>query len=140
MNILVKIIIISLISFFGFQANAQENFTITVAVENANSNDGKMFIALYNSETGFLEKSYKNKRSIIENKACTVNFEEIPKGIYAVSIFHDENDNGKMDTNFFGIPSEDYGCSNDAKGFMGPPKWDDAKFDLKEDKILKISL
>ena len=67
-------------------------------------------------------------------------FEDIPEGTYAVSIFHDENDNGKMDTNFLGIPSEDYGCSNDASGFLGPPKWEDAKFQLKENTSIKITL
>lgn len=135
-----KIAIIMLISFLSFLAKAQDNFTITVKVESANSNDGKMFVALYNTESGFLETSYKGEISSITNKSCTVLFKDIPKGIYAVSLFHDENDNGKMDTNIFGIPKEDYGCSNGATGFMGPPKWKDAKFELKKNKSITISL
>ena len=134
MNLLVKIIVIILISFLSFQAEAQGKFTITVKVEHANSNDGKMFVALYNTESGFLEKSYKGEISGIANKSCTVLFKDIPEGVYAVSLFHDENDNGKIDTNFFGIPKEDYGCSNGATGFMGPPKWEDAKFQLTKNK------
>lgn len=39
-----------------------------------------------------------------------------------------------------GIPKEDYGCSNEASGFMGPPKWNDAKFELKENKVITITL
>ena len=140
MNLLEKIIVITLLSFLSFQLEAQDNFTITVKVEGANSNDGKIFIALYNTESGFLEKSYKGEISAITNKSCTVLFKDIPKGVYAVSLFHDENDNGKMDTNFFGIPKEDYGCSNGATGFMGPPKWDDAKFELNKNKSITISL
>jgi uncharacterized protein (DUF2141 family) len=140
MNLLVKIIVITLLSFLSFQLEAQDNFTITVKVEGANSNDGKIFIALYNTESGFLEKSYKGEISAITNKSCTVLFKDIPKGVYAVSLFHDENDNGKMDTNIFGIPKEDYGCSNGATGFMGPPKWDDAKFELNKNKSITISL
>ena len=42
-----------------------------------------------------------------------------------------ENDNKKMDTRIFGIPKEPIAISNDAKGFMGPPKWNDAKFILE---------
>lgn len=45
-----------------------------------------------------------------------------------------------MDTNFFGIPKEDYGCSNNARGFMGPPKYDDAKFQLSENKTIEIKI
>ncbi|SDI59741.1 DUF2141 domain-containing protein [Winogradskyella thalassocola] len=140
MNILIKMTVTALISVISFQLEAQEKYTITVTVVEADNDKGKMFIALYNAETEFLETSYKGAISKIENKTCTVNFDDIPKGTYAVSIFHDENDNGKMDTNFFGIPSEDYGCSNDAKGFMGPPKWADAKFELKDNKTLTIKL
>lgn len=140
MNLLVKLFVISLITLLGFNVEAQNNYTVTVKVVEANTNTGKMFIALYNSETGFLNKRYKGTISKIENKTCTVTFKNIPKGTYAVSIYHDENDNGKLDTNFFGVPSEDYGCSNDATGFMGPPEWDDAKFNLSENKTIKITL
>ena len=45
-----------------------------------------------------------------------------------------------MDTNFFGIPKEDYGCSNNAKNFLGPPKYEDAKFMLSENKTMLIEL
>ena len=64
----------------------------------------------------------------------------MPLGSYAISTYHDENDNDKLDKNIVGIPKEAYGFSNDATGFMGPPKWEDAKFDLKEDKTITINL
>ncbi|MUU78174.1 DUF2141 domain-containing protein [Winogradskyella endarachnes] len=140
MTTLVKITVTLLISFFSFQLEAQNNYAVTIKVEKAQSNNGKMFIALYNKESGFLEKAYKSTKSEIEHQSCSVVFNDIPEGTYAVSIFHDENDNGKMDTNFFGIPSEDYGCSNGAVGFFGPPQWEDAKFELKENKSLTITL
>ncbi|WP_418639375.1 DUF2141 domain-containing protein [Winogradskyella sp.] len=140
MNILVKIIVILLLNVLSYQLQAQDNYSVTVTVTNANNDKGKMFVALYNSENGFLETSYKGAMSKIEDKTCTVTFEGMPKGTYAVSVFHDENDNGKLDTNFLGIPKEDYGCSNNATGFMGPPKWADAKFELKNDKTLSIKL
>lgn len=140
MNTLIRIIISSLVTLLSFQASAQNNYTITVKVEGAESNDGKMFIALYDTATNFLDKSYKGEVSDIKNKSCTVVFKDIPKGTYAVSMFHDENDNGKFDTNFFGFPSEDYGCSNDARGIMGPPRWKDAKFELNENKSITIHL
>ena len=140
MNIITKLIVILILSLTTLISNYQNGFSLTVTIEEASSNDGKMFIAVYDSETTFLEKTYMGKISAIENNRCTVTFKDIPEGIYAVSIFHDENDNGKMDSNFIGIPKEDYGCSNGAKGFMGPPKWEDAKFEIKENKSITITL
>jgi uncharacterized protein (DUF2141 family) len=140
MNVLVRITIALIIGLISYQSEAQETHDITVAVKNANSNDGKMFIALYDTESNFLGETYKAVKSEITNNQCSITFEAIPEGVYAVSVFHDENDNGKMDTNFFGIPNEDYGCSNNASGFMGPPKWTDAKFQLKDNKSITIKL
>ena len=140
MNVLVKIITSLIIGVLIYQSPVQKNNTIEVTVEAVANNDGKIFLALYNSETNFLEKSYKGTKSEIINNSCTITFEDIPSGVYAISVFHDENNNGKMDTNFMGIPKEDYGCSNDANGFMGPPKWKDAKFELKENKSITITL
>lgn len=140
MNVLVKLAIGIILSLISTQIKAQDNFTISVTVEEISSNDGKIFLALYNSEDDFLETTYKGTISTITNNTCKVTFENIPAGVYAVSIFHDENDNGKMDTNFMGIPKEDYGCSNDASGFMGPPKWKNAKFNLEQDTSITITL
>ena len=64
----------------------------------------------------------------------------LPEGVYAISAYHDENENQKLDTGWFGIPKERYGCSNDAKGNMGPPKYEDAKFQLSNHKSLSIKL
>ena len=69
--------------------------------------------------------------SDIKNETATVTFTDLPKGEYAVSVYHDENANGVMDKNMFGIPSEDYAASNNAKGVMGPPKYADAKFKIE---------
>jgi uncharacterized protein (DUF2141 family) len=54
---------------------------------------------------------------------------------------HDENRNNEMDTNFLGIPIEGFGASNDARGFLSPPKYDDAKFYLNSDSLhLEINM
>ncbi len=140
MGTLIKIIVVVIISLVNLEVQAQESYSLTIKVEDTKSNDGQMFIAVYDKATDFLAKSYKSIKSKITNNGCLVTFEDVPKGAYAISIFHDENENGKLDSNFLGIPKEDYGCSNGARGFMGPPKWKDAKFELKSDKIITITL
>ena len=65
---------------------------------------------------------------------------ELPKGTYAIGIFVDANYNNKMDRNFFGVPKEQYGFSNDAKGSFGPPSFKDASFNVDGELKLEINL
>ena len=131
------------ILFFIFTPSAmaqEEGFTLEVIVSNIDNDKGKMYIGVYDSEGDFLSKIFKGASAKIVGNACSYIFEGIPKGEYAVSVFHDENDNDKMDKNFLGIPKEDYGCSNNAKGFMSAPKWEDAKFTLDSNDVKHINL
>jgi uncharacterized protein (DUF2141 family) len=80
-------------------------------------------------------------RSAVTNSHAVCEFLGVAPGTYAVSVFHDENSNGKLDTNFMGIPREGVGASNDAKGHLGPPKFDAASFHFLGGRLeLKISV
>ncbi len=117
----------------------KETYTLIVKISGLKSNKGHILAGVYNSEIGFLKNEYKGDVVEIKEKRATIIFKNID-GEYAVSFIHDENKNNKMDTNFFGIPKEDYGCSNNAKNFLGPPKYEDAKFMLSENKTMLIEL
>lgn len=140
MSTLVKLLVIIILNT-SF-ADAQETtHNINVEINGLKSSDGQLLVGLYNTETSFLKEQYKANVVTIDNNKSVLLFKNVPNGTYAVSFVHDKNKNGKMDKNFMGIPKEDYGCSNNAKGFMGPPKWEDAKFELKgTDKSITISL
>ena len=69
----------------------------------------------------------------VEGDSVTVTFEGLEPGEYAVRLYHDLNDDGEMNTNPFGMPTEPYAFSNDAKGRFGPASWDAAKFTLEGD-------
>jgi len=121
--------------------NAQEETAnLTINISGLNSDKGTLLIAVYNKKGDFLKKLFRGDTIKIKNKKSSVIFKNLPKGEYAVSFVHDENDNKKMDTNFMKIPKEDYGCSNNARGFMGPPKYDDAKFQLTANKTIEIKI
>tara|TARA_B100000767_G_C19754865_1_gene532491 strand:+ start:1940 stop:2362 length:423 start_codon:yes stop_codon:yes gene_type:complete len=138
-----KIVFVIFFIFNGIvSTNGQEKetFTLTVKISGLKSNKGTIIIGLYNNKLGFLKNEYKGDVVEIKEKRATIIFKNIDAGEYAVSFIHDENKNNKMDTNFFGIPKEDYGCSNNAKSFMGPPKYEDAKFMLSENKTILIGL
>ncbi len=121
-----------------FILNAQN--TIEVEVSNFESNKGAAYIGLYNAENSFLENEYKGEIVEIKNKKAVLVFKDIPDGTYAVSVFHDEDGNGKLTTGFLGIPKERYGASNNAKGVFGPPKWDNAKFEVRNGELVKQTI
>jgi uncharacterized protein (DUF2141 family) len=119
--------------FTGMMMTAQSSVTVTVT--DLNSNDGKLMIGLYDSEKNFLSTRFMGAMETIENHTATFTFTDVPEGEYAISTFHDENDNQVFDMRFGVIPKEDYVTSNNAKGFFGPPDWDDAKFTVKDAPI-----
>lgn len=115
---------------------------IEVTLTNLKYDKGKMRITLYNTENDFPNKpqfAYRKVEVSIKNKKCVAVFKDIPYGVYAVTAHHDENSNNRIDTNWLGIPKEGFGCSNDATGFLGPPSFEDAKFNLNSD-TKKISI
>ncbi|HBW82645.1 MAG TPA: hypothetical protein DEF79_01255 [Gammaproteobacteria bacterium] len=61
---------------------------------------------------------------------------ELEAGTYSIGFFIDKNDNEKLDTNFLGVPKEQFGFSNDAMGRFGPPSFEAASFTLDEETIL----
>ncbi len=110
----------------SFLLNAQTR--IEVEITNFKSNKGVAFIGLYNSEDSFLNEAFKGEKLMIKNNKVIYTFKEIPAGSYAFSVFHDEDENGELTTNFLGIPKESYGASNNAPSSFGPPKWRHARF------------
>ena len=125
------------------QARAQES-VIHVEVARLRNNDGQVSCSLYSSADGFpkvAQKAVAHVVAPISEHRAVCQFPAIAPGTYAVSVFHDENSNGKLDTNLLGIPREGVGASNDARGHMGPPKFDAAKFQFAGGRLeLKITI
>lgn len=118
--------------------NAQN--TIEVSVTNFENNNGTAMVALYDSEKTFLKNEHVGLSSeITENKSIIV-FTEIPDGVYAISCFHDEDNNGKLNMTLGYIPIEKYGVSNNITSNFGPPKWKDAKFEIKGGKMVEFKI
>ena len=122
--------------FFGIQAmTGQETGELTVTVTNISNNKGVIRVGLYDSESNWLDRVYEGRDGVIKDGKSTVTFSNIPFGTYGISLFHDKNENGKLDLILGFMPKEDYGCSNGAKGRFGPPTWGDAKFTLNQKTI-----
>ena len=113
------------------QAQPAPASVIHVEVVELRNDNGQVSCSLYSSGDGFPKEPRKAVAHVVapasEQKAVC-EFPGIAPGRYAVSVYHDENSNGKLDTNFLGIPREGVGASNNARGHMGPPKFDAAAF------------
>ena len=68
-----------------------------------------------------------------------VTLTNLDPGRYAIILVHDENGNGKLDTNALGVPTEPYGFSNNVRGFLGPPAFKEAVMQVDTDKAVRIT-
>lgn len=129
--------------------SAQENIVekaknfgnLIIEITDFESDDGQAIISIFNSEETWPKVAINKVYQEIKNNKCIVEFENLPFGYYGVAVIHDDNNNSEMDTNFLGIPSEDYGFSNDAEPSFGPASWEDAKFSIDKPEVaIKIKI
>lgn len=136
MNILI-LYLSFLTSFFG-NVNPQ----LTIHVQNIKSLKGEIIIGVFNTDKDFLKDgvAIKNYTIAVDKATETIVIKDLPKGEYAVSLYHDENSDNECNRNFLGIPKEAYGFSNNVKPKFSAPSYKDCKFLLLDNKVLDIVL
>jgi len=141
-SLLMKLIFLSLgfilvsTIVFGQTAN------ITIKVNGIEEAKGGMNVALYDNAKAFPGRDHYVYREVvpINSKMFKYTFTNVSPGTYAIAVYHDIDKNGILNKNWIGIPKEPYGVSNDAKGRMGPPDYEDASFVVKQDIEMEINL
>ena len=118
---------------------------LTVQISNIQNDQGQIGCSLYASKDGFPSDRRKAAKSMfVKPKAgrasCT--FQGVKPGTYAVSVMHDANKDGELETNMVGRPKEWWGVSNDVPAErFGPPKYEKATFKFAGTaKTIKIEL
>jgi uncharacterized protein (DUF2141 family) len=109
----------------------QSSANLTLTVNKVKSDKGVVRVLLFDKADGFpdvVENAVKNASIKITGNKAVITFENIPAGTYALSVFHDSENTGKLRTNAFGIPRDGYGFSNNASGTFGPPSFEKAAF------------
>lgn len=121
--------------------NSPDQTKLRIVISGIEKIEGSVMVAVYDSEADFLSTKtvatgkFRVTANVIEDQLM------LPLGTYGISIFHDLNDDGELNTGLFGIPKEPIGFSNNAKGSLGPPKFKDAAFSFEENgQYLKIEL
>ena len=116
---------------------------LIVIIKGFESDEGDCRFALDNSKSIYESEDsvWIGKELPIKNKEVTVTIDSLKYGIYAIRVFQDKNINNKLDTNILGMPTENYGFSNNVSGWFGQPSWDRAKFIFnKPEMILHIDI
>ena len=105
---------------------------IHVKILDIRNSTGTIDCALFDSPEGYpidvLLSATSTMVLKIKKTQARCDFEDVPPGTYALAVIHDENMNGKLDTNWLGIPKEGYGFSNDVKALLQAPSFSAASF------------
>lgn len=103
---------------------------LTVRVKNVQQIQGCIRMAVYNDENSFPSetRSFRGAYLPLKSGANTQLDCELPFGQYAIAVYHDLNNNGKMDKNALGIPTEPYAFSNNVQVKWRAPRFREAAF------------
>ena len=107
--------------------------TIVVRINGIKTQNGQVLLSLFKSPEGFPthpEKAFKWGRAKVTASSIIISFNGLPPGTYAIAAVHDENSNEVMDRDWLGLPAEEYGVSNNVSSTLGPPKFEEAKFNF----------
>ncbi len=129
-----KIGLIILFSFFMNQIFGQQKYLLEVS--GINSVKGNLMIGMFDNEKNFPTQGKQLKQLVVkvESKHQIIDVTDIVRGksVVAFAVYHDVNANEKLDKNWFGVPTEVYGFSNNARGTFGPPAFDEAKIKVTQ--------
>lgn len=112
---------------------------LTIVVDGMKSANSTLLIGLYNSDSTFLKTPVWSDAVKVAGESQEITT-VLPEGTYAISLFEDVNGNYKLDTGAMGIPVEKFGFSNNVRGQMGVPTFEQCKFVLKDDQVVRIHL
>ena len=116
--------------------------TLTIRVTDVLSDEGYLTCALFPSEEGFpMEAPVGLEQRIDAQKGeMTFVFEDLEPGRFAVAVSHDKNGNGRTDTNFLGMPREEWGVSGNVRPGLRAPRFNEASFEIATDMTIAIEI
>lgn len=113
------------IAMAGLQAAAAGE--MRVEVRNVDAEQGQLLVAVFDRADAWLKQPLRGLRLDARRGVVSGTFGDLPPGEYALSVVHDLNGNGRLDSNVVGIPTEPYAFSNKATGSFGPANFEQAK-------------
>jgi uncharacterized protein (DUF2141 family) len=122
------------ISLISLSNAAYSQIRLDIEIHEIRNNNGIIMLQLFDSN----QKVLTQEKCIIKDNMSFFSFPNLTPGKYAVRYYHDENMNGKMETNLVGKPTEGYGFSNNVIGKFGPPSFEKWLFEVTEYKKIVL--
>jgi uncharacterized protein (DUF2141 family) len=129
---------------------------LRVVVDGLRLPSGTLLVGVYDSKESYARALDRAEKDGFQNdpervaglafrvhggSRATVVIPDLPPGTYSVIVFHDENGNGRLDKNFWGVPTEPYGFSNNAVGTLGAPRFAEVAVALDgADRTVEVAL
>jgi len=117
---------------FALLTAAGQTGEVEVRVEKLRSGKGMVHLCLTANPAHFPDCARDpkaQKKSIAAKGASVVMLPGVSPGAYALSVFHDENGNTKLDT-FLKIPKEGFGFSRNPVVRFGAPTFSQVRFEV----------
>jgi uncharacterized protein (DUF2141 family) len=109
--------------------------SLEIKIHKLQAGGGNVIVGLFANGEEFLSKTSYSKVMPATGTEVVIVFRDLPDGEYAISVIHDQNENGQLDKNFIGIPKEGFAFGNNAMGAFGPPSFEKAKVILKNQNL-----
>jgi len=116
-------------------ANIMAQNLLIAEVTNLRNNKGQVVMELFDED----HNSLKVITGVIDVNKCTIKYEDLKDGIYAIRYFHDENSDMDIETNVVGIPKEGIGIVNNAIGQFGPKPFKQWLFTVRGDTLITLA-
>lgn len=116
---------------------------LDISVVGVKSTKGQLVVLLFDKKAGFpaeTEKALTVTKFPATEGTANLQLKVASAGDYAFTVFHDENENTKLETNWIGMPKEGIAVSKDAKGRMGAPKFEDAAIKIEQSQAATVHL
>ena len=117
-----------------FSNSSYSQYKLDIEISEIRSNKGNIMLQLFDGK----EKVLSQEQNPVKDNRCLFSFTNLTPGKYAVRYYHDENMNGKMETNLVGKPTEGYGFSNNVIGKFGPPPFEKWLFEINDNKKIVL--
>lgn len=114
-----------------------------VEVTGLTQTEGRVMVGVFSNAGSWLKQAVTGgaaEASQQKEGRVLIKLHDLPEGSLALSVFHDVNGNGRLDSNAMGMPKEPYGFSNNAAGNFGPPKFERAQFEAKAGARVSVQL
>jgi uncharacterized protein (DUF2141 family) len=137
MKLSLSFLLLFLLNIFSAQS---QTYNLTVTITNLKNTNGQVEVGLYRTPSNFAKVglTYLKIRTKFTGNQVTVMFKNLAVDDYGVCVYHDVNNNNQCDRNFFGLPTEPYGFSNNVRPLFSVPSFESCSVYLNKNKSISI--